>query len=100
MNTPNILMPDRGLLRSTEVKATPEPDLELDLIMDNYGTHQHEKVRRFLDRHPRFKVHYIFGLIGHTDDGVIPKIGTFGITQPVRKVIRKSWTHPRSLPRV
>ena len=36
-----------------------EPDLELHLIMDNYGTHKHEKVRRFLDRHRRFKVHYI-----------------------------------------
>ena len=28
-------------------------------MMDNYGTHKHEKVRRFLDRHRRFKVHYI-----------------------------------------
>jgi hypothetical protein len=27
--------------------------------MDNYGTHKHEKVRRFLERHRRFKVHYI-----------------------------------------
>jgi transposase len=36
-----------------------EPDLELHLIMDNYGTHKHEKVRRFLDRHRRFKVHFI-----------------------------------------
>ena len=36
-----------------------EPDLELHLIMDNYGTHKHEMVRRFLDRHRRFKVHYI-----------------------------------------
>src|SRR3984893_4680792 len=36
-----------------------EPDLELHLIMDNYGTHKHETVRRFLDRHRRFKVHYI-----------------------------------------
>jgi hypothetical protein len=29
-----------------------EPDLELHLIMDNYDTHKHEKVHRFLDRHP------------------------------------------------
>ena len=36
-----------------------EPDVELHLIMDNYGTHKHEKVRRFLERHRRFKVHYI-----------------------------------------
>jgi hypothetical protein len=27
--------------------------------MDNYGTHKHEKVRHFLDRHRRFKIHYI-----------------------------------------
>jgi hypothetical protein len=26
------------------------------MIMDNYGTHKHKKVRRFLDRHRRFKV--------------------------------------------
>jgi transposase len=26
-----------------------EPDLELHLIMDNYGTHKHEKVRCFLE---------------------------------------------------
>src|SRR6266404_4584303 len=36
-----------------------EPDVELHLIMDNYGTHKHQKVRRFLERHRRFKVHYI-----------------------------------------
>lgn len=34
-------------------------DQELHLILDNYGTHKHEKVRRWLDRHPRFKMHFI-----------------------------------------
>ena len=32
---------------------------DLHLILDNYGTHKHEKVRRWLERHPRFKLHFI-----------------------------------------
>jgi len=33
-------------------------DLDLHLILDNYGTHKHEKVRRWLEKHPRFKLHF------------------------------------------
>lgn len=36
----------------------PEP-VELHLILDNYGTHGHPKVRRWLARHPRFVLHFI-----------------------------------------
>lgn len=32
--------------------------LEIYLICDNYATHKHEKVRRWLKRHPRFHVHF------------------------------------------
>jgi hypothetical protein len=32
-----------------------EPRVDLHLLMDNYGTYKHEKVRRFLERHPRFE---------------------------------------------
>ena len=32
---------------------------ELHLVLDNYSTHKHEKVRRWLERHPRFKLHFI-----------------------------------------
>jgi len=32
---------------------------ELHLILDNYGTHKHPKVERWLGRHPRFKLHFI-----------------------------------------
>jgi transposase len=28
-------------------------------VMDNYGTHKTEQVKRWLKRHPRFKVHFI-----------------------------------------
>jgi transposase len=31
----------------------------LHLILDNYGTHGHERVRRWLAQHPRFVLHFI-----------------------------------------
>jgi transposase len=34
-------------------------DLELHLIVDNYSTHKHERVQRWLKRHPRFHMHFI-----------------------------------------
>jgi len=34
-------------------------DLDLHLIVDNYSTHKHEKVKRWLKRHPRFHMHFI-----------------------------------------
>ncbi len=39
---------------------TEFPDTtELHLILDNYGTHGHERVRRWLAKHPRFVLHFI-----------------------------------------
>jgi transposase len=34
-------------------------DLELHLILDNYGTHTHPEVKAWLAKHPRFKLHFI-----------------------------------------
>jgi transposase len=34
-------------------------DLELHVVMDNYGTHKHPRVQRWLQRHPRFIPHFI-----------------------------------------
>ena len=34
-------------------------ELTLHLILDNYGTHGHERVRRWLAIHPRFVLHFI-----------------------------------------
>ena len=31
----------------------------LHLILDNYGTHGHERVRQWLAQHPRFVLHFI-----------------------------------------
>jgi transposase len=33
--------------------------MKLHLVMDNYGTHKHPKVRGWLKRHPRFVSHFI-----------------------------------------
>jgi transposase len=32
--------------------------LDVHLIADNYATHKHPKVKRWLERHPRFHMHY------------------------------------------
>ncbi len=34
-------------------------DLDLHLIVDNYGTHKHPRVQSWLKRHPRFHLHFI-----------------------------------------
>ncbi len=34
-------------------------DLDLHLIVDNYGTHKHPQVQRWLKHHPRFHLHFI-----------------------------------------
>jgi transposase len=34
------------------------PELDLHLIVDNYGTHKHEKVKNWLLRHRRFHLHF------------------------------------------
>ena len=35
------------------------PGKDLHLILDNYGTHGHPRVQRWLKRHPRFTLHFI-----------------------------------------
>jgi len=39
-------------------RETPS-ELDLHLIADNYATHKHPKVKAWLDRHPRFHMHFI-----------------------------------------
>jgi len=41
------------------IDAETDPDLELHLIVDNYSTHKHPKVKAWLNKHPRFHVHFI-----------------------------------------
>ena len=35
------------------------PELDLHLIVDNYSTHKHPKVKAWLKRHPRFHMHFV-----------------------------------------
>lgn len=41
-----------------EIDARTPPELDLHLIADNYATHKHPKVKRWLARHPRFHMHF------------------------------------------
>ena len=40
------------------IDARTPADKELHLIVDNYSTHKHPKVLRWLQRHPRFHIHF------------------------------------------
>ncbi|MEW6536927.1 MAG: IS630 family transposase [Candidatus Auribacterota bacterium] len=40
------------------INVKTSQDLDLHLIVDNYGTHKHPKVQRWLKRHPRFHFHF------------------------------------------
>jgi transposase len=42
-----------------EIDRTTPRRRELHLILDNYGTHKHPRVREWLARHPRFHVHFV-----------------------------------------
>ena len=41
-----------------KIDATTPSGLDVHVIADNYATHKHEKVRRWLDKHPRFHMHF------------------------------------------
>jgi transposase len=41
------------------IDAQTPTELDLHLIVDNYNTHKHPKVQRWLARHPRFHIHFI-----------------------------------------
>jgi transposase len=46
-------------IRFLQLIDTKTPlDLNLHLIVDNYGTHKHQRVQRWLKRHPRFHLHF------------------------------------------
>lgn len=41
------------------IDANTPKDLDLHLIADNYATHKHPDVVKWLERHPRFHIHFI-----------------------------------------
>jgi hypothetical protein len=40
------------------IDSVTSPDKQIHLIADNYATHKHPKVQKWLARHPRFHVHF------------------------------------------
>lgn len=42
-----------------EIDAKTPPDLDLHVILDNYGAHKTPHVQRWLKRHPRFHLHFV-----------------------------------------
>ena len=42
-----------------KIDAETPAQLDLHLIVDNYGTHKHPRVKSWLKRHPRFHFHFI-----------------------------------------
>ncbi len=41
-----------------QMERSVPPDLAIHVILDNYATHKHEKVQRWLRRHPRVHFHF------------------------------------------
>lgn len=41
-----------------DIEANVPPELDIHLVVDNYATHKHERVRRWLAARPRYHVHY------------------------------------------
>jgi putative transposase len=41
-----------------DIEGNVPLDLDVHLILDNYGTHKHRKVKAWLARHPRFHLHF------------------------------------------
>ena len=41
------------------INHNTKKNLDLHLIVDNYGTHKHSKVKEWLEKHPRFHFHFI-----------------------------------------
>jgi hypothetical protein len=51
---------------SSRISAIPEParcpyaaDLDVHAIVDNYSAHKHPAIERWLQRHPRFHLHFV-----------------------------------------
>jgi len=42
-----------------KIDAETSPELDLHLIVDNYATHKHPRVKSWMRRHPRFHLHFI-----------------------------------------
>jgi transposase len=42
-----------------QIDTVTPPDLDVHAIVDNYATHKHPAIQRWLERHPRFHLHFL-----------------------------------------
>jgi transposase len=42
-----------------QIDAKTPKDLDLHIVLDNYGTHKHSNVTNWLEKHPRFHMHFV-----------------------------------------
>ena len=78
-------------------KETP-PGLDIHMIVDNYATHKHKKVKNWLKQHPRFHMHFtptssswlnvIEGFFGTLTQKCLRR-GTFKSVAELNKAIRE-----------
>jgi transposase len=47
------------LIFMNHVDKHTDPEKDVHVILDNYGTHKHPAVKRWLKRHPRFHFHFV-----------------------------------------
>src|SRR2546427_2915337 len=41
-----------------QIDGQTPPEMKLHLVLDNYGTHNHDNVQKWLKKHPRFCLHF------------------------------------------
>ena len=41
-----------------QIDASVEPELNVHLVLDNYGTHKHPEVKKWLTQRPRYQLHF------------------------------------------
>jgi transposase len=74
------------------VDANVPEELEVHVVLDNYGTHTHADVQRWLGRHPRFKLHFT-----PTDASWLNMVETWLSTLTNKQIRRNSFSGVRAL---
>jgi transposase len=41
-----------------QIDASVDPELDVHLVLDNYGTHKHAEVKKWLTQRPRYQLHF------------------------------------------
>lgn len=67
-------------------------EFDVHLILDNYGTHKHPRVRRWLARHPRYHLHFT-----PTGASWLNQVERFFATLTQKQIRRGSFTSVRDL---